>query len=121
MELKNEDNKLKPGMFAKAIINTYEKKDALIIPSSAFRKQDNKFFVYVVHPKGEEAPAAEDESAESEMGIVEEREIEIAYLTHDVAEVSKGLKEGELIIKELHQEYKDKDNVEITEVQETIF
>ena len=54
-------------------------------------------------------------------GIVREREIQIEYLTHDMAEVGKGLEEGELIIRELHQEYKDGDKVEITEVQETIF
>ena len=69
--------------------------------------------------------AAEEEEAEEgeerNMGTVEEREITIEYLTHDMAEIGKGLKEGELIIRELHQEFKDKDKVEITEVQETIF
>ena len=122
IELSNEENELKPGMFARAILNTYEKKDALIIPASAFKKKENKYFVYVVHP--ESAEKAEEKVAESigeEVGVVEEREIEIAYLTHDVAEVDKGIKEGELIIRELHQEYKDKDKVAITEIQETIF
>lgn len=125
VELDNEDNELKPGMFARAIINTYEKRDALIIPASSFKKKENKYFVYVVHPEGEgeeEKPEGEEEEAvTSEMGTVEEREIEIEYLTHDVAEVAKGVKEGELLIRELHQEYKDKDKVEITEIQETLF
>jgi len=123
IELDNDENKMKPGMFARAIINTYEKKDALIIPSSAFKKEENKFFVYVVLPEGkEETEGAEaEEVTDSEMGVVEQREIKIDYLTHDVAEVGKGLQEGELIIRELHQEYKDKEKVEITEVQETIF
>ncbi|MFH1553085.1 MAG: efflux RND transporter periplasmic adaptor subunit [Candidatus Omnitrophota bacterium] len=121
IELANEENEMKPGMFARAIINTYEKKDALIIPASAFKKQENKYFVYAVHPEAEEAEAVSEELAGAEVGIVEEREVEIEYLTHDVAEISKGLKEGELIIRELHREYKDKDKVEITEVQETIF
>lgn len=130
VELENKDNKLKPGMFARAIINTYEKKDALIIPTSAFKKKENKYYVYVVHPeeKKEEAEKdsmesgeTEEESAGTETGIVEEREVEIAYLTHDSAEISKGLAEGEILIRELHREYKDKDKVEIIEVQETIF
>ncbi|MFH1877904.1 MAG: efflux RND transporter periplasmic adaptor subunit [Candidatus Omnitrophota bacterium] len=126
IELENADSKLKPGMFARAIVNTYEKSDALIIPASSFKKKENQYFVYVVHPaeKEEEEPAsapAEGEPAAEETGIVEERAIEIEYLTHDVAEISKGLKEGEMIIRELHQDYKDKDKVEITEVQETIF
>ncbi|MEA3489259.1 MAG: efflux RND transporter periplasmic adaptor subunit [Candidatus Omnitrophota bacterium] len=119
IELENEENELKPGMFARAIINTYEKKDALIIPASAFKKQENKYFVYVVHP--EEKEGEEEDAAEFETGIVEEREIEIEYLTHDAAEIDKGLVEGELVIRELHQEYRDKDKVEITEIQETIF
>lgn len=184
VELANEEGKLKPGMFSRAIINTYEKKEALIIPASAFKKKENQYFVYVVHPEegeqpegegadakegatgkdkekdkkktevakekdkaketakkpsreeemaggeeqapGEEAPAeggpeAQSEEAKTMAGVVEEREIGIEYLTHDMAEISKGLKEGELIIRELHQEYKDKDKVEITEVQESIF
>jgi membrane fusion protein (multidrug efflux system) len=117
--LDNEDNKLKPGMFARTIINTYEKKNALIIPASSFKKKENQYFVYVVHPEEEEV--MEEEAEDMRTGTVEEREIEIEYLTHDVAEVGKGLKEGELVIRELHQEFKDGDKVEITEVQETIF
>ncbi len=127
IELSNDENELKPGMFARAIINTYEKKDALIIPASSFKKQENQYFVYVVHPEeaeeteGEEAPAESAEADGIGVGIVEERAIEIEYLTHDVAEIAKGLEEGELIIRELHQEYKDQDKVEVTEVQETLF
>jgi len=133
VELENEEGFMKPGMFVRAIINTYEKKDALIIPASSFKKKENKFFVYVVHPEGEEkaedeeTPEEEPVEAETpdgegeEIGIVEEREIKIAYSTHDVSEVESGLEEGEMIIRELLQDYKDQDRVEITEVQETIF
>ena len=126
VELDNDENRMKPGMFARAIINTYEKQDALIIPSSSFKKDENKYFVYVVHPENEEDEEGEEEGDEpagvsSETGVIEERPIVISYLTHDVAEVGKGLKEGELIVRELHQEYKDGDKVEISEIQETIF
>jgi len=121
-ELDNDDNKLKPGMFARAIINTYEKTDTLIIPASSFKKQENKYFVYVVHREEKEDVEGEaTDETESEIGIVEHREVTIEYLTHDAAEISKGLEEGELIIRELHREYKDKDKVDITEIQETIF
>lgn len=164
IELANDEGKMKPGMFARAVINTYEKKEALIIPASSFKKKENQYFIYVVHPEGEEKegegkvsgedttetadktePSAEPikpkkgnagktgekepiagdeeiaaESTEPTKGVIEEREIAIDYLTHDMAEVGKGLKEGELIIRELQQEYKDKDQVEITEVQESI-
>lgn len=129
VELDNEDDQMKPGMFARAIINTYEKKDALIIPSSAFKKQENRYYVYVVHPMEEVEAETDEENADEfetgetrdEVGVVEQREIDIEYLTHDVAEVSHGLEPGEMVIRELHREYKDKDKVEITEVQETMF
>ncbi len=115
VELSNDTDEFRPGMFARAVISTYEKPDALIIPSSSFRKEENKFFVYVVHPEENKVEGAQ------ETGKVEVREITIEYLTHDVAEVGKGLAEGELVIREIHQEYKDEDVVEVTEVQETIF
>jgi len=124
VELDNEENKLRPGMFARAIINTYEKRDALMIPASAFKKKGQQYFVYVVHeetkPEAEEAGETGETPIEN-IGYVEEREVDIEYLTHDMAEIGKGLKEGELVIRELHQDFKDKDKVEITEVQETIF
>jgi len=124
IELDNDEGLLKPGMFARAIINTYEKKDAMIIPAASYKKKENKFYVYVVHPEepeSGEAAAMEGAPAGAELGVVEEREIKIEYSTHDVVEVSSGLEEGELIIRELHQDFKDQDKVEITEVQETIF
>ncbi len=119
VELDNEEGKLKPGMFARAIVSTYEKRDALMIPAASFKRKEQKYFVYVVHR--EAAEEEKEEETVSDKGTVEEREIEVGYLTYDMAEVSKGLKEGELVIRELHQDFKDKDQVEITEVQETIF
>jgi len=121
IELDNEENLLKPGMFSRAIINTYEKKDALIIPSASFKKKEQQYFVYVVHREEAEGEEGEPREGMADQGIVEERAVEIEYLTHDMAEIGKGLEEGELVIRELHQEYKDKDKVEITEIQETIF
>jgi len=122
VELDNEEDLMKPGMFARGIINTYENKDALIIPSASFKKKEQQYFVYVVHrdEPGEEDMSVDDEAVD-DTGVVEERAVEIVYLTHDLAEIGKGLEEGELIIRELHQEYKNEDKVEITEVQETIF
>jgi hypothetical protein len=57
--------------------------------------------------KAETAGETEGENA-VQTGIVEQREIEIVYLTHDMAEIGKGLKEDELVIRELHRQYKDK-------------
>jgi membrane fusion protein (multidrug efflux system) len=123
IELRNPDFNLKPGMFTRALVSTYENESALIIPTSAFKKKEAEYFVYVVHK--EETPGAESEEEVKEpvleLGVVEVRKIEIAYLTQDVAEISKGLQEGEIVIVEAFQEFQDKDKVEISEVQETIF
>jgi len=124
IELKNADIELKPGMFARALISTYENQNALVIPTSAFKKKESEYYVYVVKKdeKTEEtAGEAEEKEPVLETGIVETRKIEIAYLTQDVAEISKGLEEGELIIVEVFQDFNDNDKVEITEIQETIF
>lgn len=121
IELKNPGLELKPGMFVRALISTYENENALIIPTSAFKKKDTDYFVYVVHKEKEPEETEEGKEPVLEKGVVEVRKVEIAYLTQDVAEIAKGLEEGELIIVEAFQEFKDKEKVEISEVQEAIF
>jgi len=76
-----------------------------------------------VHKEKQPVSETSEEGKEPvlETGTVEVRKIDIAYLTQDAAEISKGLEEGELIIVEAIQEFKDKDTVEIAEVQETMF
>lgn len=49
VELDNKENLLKPGMFVRSLISTYEKKDALVIPSSSLKKKENEYFVFVIH------------------------------------------------------------------------
>jgi membrane fusion protein (multidrug efflux system) len=44
VELANDNDEFRPGMFARAVINTYEKPDAMLIPASSFKKEENKFF-----------------------------------------------------------------------------
>ncbi|NQU95644.1 MAG: efflux RND transporter periplasmic adaptor subunit [Candidatus Omnitrophica bacterium] len=127
IELENPNNELKPGMFTRALIATYEKDKALIIPTSAFKKKDADYFVYVIHKEEKPAEAAakegtpEGKEAVLERGTVEIRKIGIAYLTQDAAEINKGLKQGELIVVEAFQDFEDKQNVEISEVQESLF
>jgi membrane fusion protein, multidrug efflux system len=147
-KIANIDEKIKPGMFGRVNVLVYEKEDALIIPSSSFKKKDDQYFVYLVHedsgeeaaPKAQTAPKnkgkgfggffgkkkapvqqAEPEEPQSSYGIIEMRPIEIAYATPDAIEIKEGLDEGDLIITDLEQELQDKARVEITETQEGIF
>jgi len=126
----NEGEKLKAGMFGRVGVLIYEKDNALVIPSSSFRKKEKEYFVYVVHPEstGEEGEApAEGEGAEEFyaedmiVGTVEIRPIQIAYATPDAVEIKAGLDEGEILVADIQQELEEKARVEVTEVQEYIF
>ena len=114
-----------------------------MIPSSALKKKENDYFVYVVHKeepkqltmeakpkdkgiawpfgvakkKEEPKPAAAKEQ-EAEYGTVEVRNLKLGYMTQDLVEVDEGLKEDALIVVEVQEEFKDKARVEISEVQE---
>ncbi len=150
VELTNKDGALKPGMFARALIYTYEKKDTLVVPSSALKKKEADYLVYVVHkeeakPAKEEAkkednklwdrlfkkrdrkkegPSGKEDAAKekpNETGTVEVRKIKLGYMTQDLVEVQDGLKEDELVVVEVQEEFKDKAKVEIMETQESIF
>lgn len=150
VELDNKESLLKPGMFVRALVATYEKKDVIVIPSSGLKKKEAEYFVYVVHkeepkqetaspaakPKTEkkkfwqfsfgkkkekEAPKPETKEKGAEYGTVEVRPIKLGYMTQDLVEVEEGSKEDELIIIEIQEELKDKSKVEILEVQEGLF
>ena len=148
IEIANKDGVLKPGMFARALISTYEKKDDLVIPASALKKVEADYFVYVVHKEeikqepvqdktakekkpwwgglgGKKAKAQEEKpalagpkEAKAEYGTIEVRKVKPGYMTQDLIEISSGVSENEIIVVEVQEEFKDKTKVEIAEVQE---
>jgi membrane fusion protein (multidrug efflux system) len=125
-KISNPDEKIKPGMFGRVNVLVYEKDQALVIPSSSFKKKEDRYFVYVVHSENEsqtegvfEEPSAE--KPESALGTIEIRNIEISYATPDAIEVKEGLEEGESVVVDVEQELQDKAKVEVTETQEGIF
>lgn len=144
VEIDNRDNALKPGLFVRALIYTYDKKDVIVIPTSAIRKKEADIFVYVVNKEEPKKAEAEEKpkkkkgfnlfgggkkkeepkkeaavkEKEAEYGTVEPRKIKIGHSSPDLIEVEEGLKEEEMIIVEVQEEFKDKARVEITEVQE---
>jgi len=149
VEIDNKDGLLKPGMFTRGLIATYEKKEALVIPASAMKKKEADYYAYVIHKeepkkevvepkkeekpkkglgglffkgkKKEEPPKPAVKEKEAEFGTVEVRKLKLGYMTQDLAEIEEGLKEEELIVVEIQEEFKDKSRVEITEVQEGLF
>ena len=81
-------------------------------------KEKEKRFLWPFGKKRKEEPKPESKEKEPEFGIVEVRPIKLGYMTQDLVEVEDGLKEDELIIVEIQEEFKDKTKVEVTEVQE---
>lgn len=73
IELDNKDNILKPGMFVRSLISTYEKKDALMIPASALKKKENEYLAYVIHKeepkKMAEAVLAKGKTKDRDKGL----------------------------------------------------
>ncbi len=128
-KLSNVDEKIKPGMFGRVNVLVYEKEDALVIPSSSFKKKDEQHLVFLVHPEGESKQDGDPKDAKDVLpdkdqpvlGIVEIRPIEINYATPDAIEVKEGIEEGDLVIVDVEQDLQDKARVEITETQEGIF
>lgn len=131
-KIANTDEKLKAGMFGRVNVLVYEKDQALVIPSSSFKKKEDKHFVYLVHPE-EKKPSEKPkkptgraqpppaEEPDQVFGDIEIRAIEVNYVTPDAIEVKEGLEEGDMIVTDVEQELKDKTRVEITETQEGIF
>lgn len=153
VELDNKEGILKPGMFVRALISTYEKKDALVVPASSLKKKENEYFAYVIHKqepkimaesvlakdkakakvkglfgifggKKKEEPVFQAQMGSkekaAEYGTIEVRKIIPGYVTEDLVEVDKGLDEGELVVVEVQEEFKDRAKVEIAEIQEGI-
>ncbi len=78
-KLPNADDKMKPGMFGRVSVLVYEKEDALVIPSSSFKKKEDKYLAYVVHsvdeadagvPSAEELAASENTLSEGDQAPV---------------------------------------------------
>lgn len=93
----NEKGLIKPGMFAKADIMIFEKKDAIMIPRKALQKSEEGYVVFgVVRPEGEakKSPAGFEEATAKIMPVKVERANE------DMALISEGLTEGQEIILE---------------------
>ena len=148
VELDNKDGLLKPGMFVRALIATYEKKDVIVIPSSGLKKKENDYIAYQVikeepketpvedikttkktkkslWPFGKKKEAKKSEAKPeavkekpAEYGTIEIKTLKLGYMTQDLVEVEEGLSEDDMIVVEIQEEFKDKARVEVSEVQE---
>lgn len=84
IKISNQDNQVKPGMFATVIVEVDQREDILYIPSNAILIRDSQYYVYVISEENKPVLTA----------------IEIGIDTGHFIEVVSGLsEENEIIIK----------------------
>jgi len=96
VEIGNKDNKIRPGMIAKVIMNTGNINTIMIPTNCVMNDPDGgKVFVY------------------NEEGYVEERRVVLGEVLGDKIQVLEGLQDGEEIVVEGHYKLIDKDKVKV--------
>ena len=101
----NEDNKLRPGMFASVDIQLPQSEDVVVIPRTAisYAPYGNAVFVLKDAPQkgesdeNEESDADSDKKAEGADKIVKKRFVKLGRRRGDLVAVIDGLKPGEVV------------------------
>jgi membrane fusion protein (multidrug efflux system) len=93
----NERNLIKPGMFAKAEITTFEKKDAIVIPRKSLKQTEDGYVVFgIVKSEHEE----EKSPAGFEMATAKVIPVKVGRASEELALITEGLNEGQEILLE---------------------
>jgi len=106
-EVKNEENKLLPGMFTHVEVVLFHQEDAMIIPNSAFADiAKDTSSVFVIEGEGEGAK-------------VKKREVTVTHFNNEQALIDSGLQLGDQVVVDVATvKIKEGDVVEIVEVKE---
>ncbi|MBI4845222.1 MAG: efflux RND transporter periplasmic adaptor subunit [Candidatus Omnitrophica bacterium] len=102
IKIDNSRRLLMPGMFSRAEIILFEKPGVISIPKIALKKLEEAYLVFVV-----------DEATNT----AQERLIEIGYESTDYVEVTRGLRENDLIAISNIEQLSSGTPVQITEIQ----
>jgi membrane fusion protein (multidrug efflux system) len=86
MKLKNDSSLLKPGMFAKADITTYFKRNALVVPTSSLKKIEGEWFMCAVNLQ------------DKKYGSISLKKVNPGFLGYEFSHIDKGIVEGAYII-----------------------
>ncbi len=97
---------LKPGMFARADIAVFTKREAIVVPSSSVSIQQGAYYAAV---------AKEDK--------VDYQQVSVEYITTDYAVIKKGIEVGDLIVVETPgmKKLAPGTGIKIIEIQEKLF
>ncbi len=96
IDMPNKDGVLKPGMFAKAILNLATHKNVLLIPKGAILSRQNKTWVYTVDGQG----------------IARKHAVTVGFIGRKNAEIKAGLEAGETIVVAGQEHLEDGDHVQ---------
>lgn len=83
IKVSNSDGSLKPGMFARAILPVDSREKVLTVPNESIKIENGIRYVYVV-----------------DNGSIRKRAIEVGLSNEKISEITKNLKEGELVLTE---------------------
>jgi len=97
IRVNNDDNLLKPGMFAKAEIKTGKTEEILAVPQNALTGKEGMFFVFT----------AEGDKANR-------RQVEIGQVIDQLVEIKSGLTEGQKVVITNVNKLKDQDSIRIS-------
>jgi membrane fusion protein (multidrug efflux system) len=93
----NEKHLIKPGMFARTEITTFEKKDALVVPRQSIKETEEGYFVFGVM---RDEQKKEKTVAGFEIAVAKVIPIKVERATEESALIKKGLIEGQEIVLE---------------------
>jgi len=96
IDMDNPDGRLKPGMFAKAVLNLTTHKGVLQVPKIAILSRQGKSWVYTLEPGS----------------VVKKREIALGILGQRNAEVLSGLLPGQTVVVAGQEHLEDGDHVQ---------
>ena len=91
----NQDDKLKQGMFAKVKLITEQKENTVKIPSSALIQRFGESYVFVVE---EAPPEALEEGETGRILVAKKRVVQPGILIDGILEITSGLRNGEEFI-----------------------
>jgi len=113
----NEKHIIKPGMFARAAITTFEQKDALVVPTKALNKTEDGYAVFSVIRNEQQQ---EKTAAGFEIAIAKIIPVKVGRATEDSALISEGISENQEIVLEspkAKESIKDSGRIEIIGVE----
>ena len=113
IRVSNDQGLLLPGMFARVKVTIFQKQNALVFPSLGLNKGPAGYTAFVIKEE-----IRKEELKAGSKAKVEQRQVQVGYITTDLCQVNLGVKEGELVVIETQGELSDGAEVEIMEIQE---